>query len=60
MAKPAAALSHRTGWDMGKMASEFKNRVGAGPVTNERLAPAKDEGSDRRLILDLDRQLRMF
>jgi hypothetical protein len=45
---------------MGKMASEFKNRGRARPVTNERLAPVKDEGRDRRLILDLHRQLRMF
>jgi hypothetical protein len=43
-----------------KMAIEFKNRGGAGPDTNERLAPAKDEGRDLRLILDLHRQLRMF
>jgi len=60
MAEPAAALSHLTGWDMGKMASEFKNRDGARPVTNERLATSKDEGRGRRLILDLDRQLRML
>jgi hypothetical protein len=45
---------------MGKMANEFKNRDGAKPVTNERLATSKDEGRGRRLILDLDRQLRML
>jgi hypothetical protein len=45
---------------MGKMANEFKNRDGAKPVKNERLATSKDEGCGRRLILDLDRQLRML
>jgi hypothetical protein len=42
------------------MASKFKNWEGAKPVTNERLAPANYEGCELRLILDLDRQLRVF